>query len=125
MLMGSARRRAITWSALSIALAAATVPAAAEAQSVADDVRCLMVSNVFAKAATEAKAKQIAQSAKLFYGGRASQLSMGDLKEAMAAQQARIDAANAGETMKACAQAMDKSLKSIQSAGQGVQAQSK
>ena len=109
---------------LAVALAATVAPAAAGAQSAGDDVRCLMVSNIFARTTTEARAKQVAQSAKLFYGGRASQLTAAELEAAMVAQKTRIGA-DAGAIMKACAQSMDRSLKNIQSAGQRVQAQSR
>ncbi len=109
--------------ALAIAVVLATTPAAVGAQGGSDDVRCLMVSNIFAKSAKEPKAKQIAQSAKLFYGGRASQLAAADLEAAMVAQKDRIGAANAGALMNACAQSMDQSLKTIQSTGQKLQAQ--
>ncbi|MDP9413109.1 MAG: hypothetical protein M3Q08_03240 [Pseudomonadota bacterium] len=109
--------------ALAIAVVLATTPAAVGAQGGGDDVRCLMVSNIFAKSAKEPKAKQIAQSAKLFYGGRASQLAAADIEAAMIAQKDRIDAANAGALMNACTKSMDQSLKTIQSTGQKLQAQ--
>ncbi len=108
---------------VALAIAVAATPAALGAQGGGDDVRCLMVSNIFAKSTKEPKAKQIAQSAKLFYGGRASQLAAADLEAAMVAQKDRIAAANAGALMNACAQAMDQSLKIIQSTGQKLQAQ--
>ena len=87
-----------------------------------EDVRCLMVSNIFSKNATDPKAKQVARSAMIFYGGRVSASPGGEVEAAMTAQTSEIAAANAGAIMKRCAQAMDQGIKSIQAAGQKLQA---
>ena len=101
---------------LFLALASAVFAAPASAQDRMSDVRCLMVSNVFAKGAKEANAKQVAASAMLFYGGRVSSLSASQIQAAFALQQKQVTPANAGATMTACANAMQRSLQTLQGA---------
>jgi hypothetical protein len=99
----------------------ALAPAQAVAQNTANDVRCLIVSNVFAKSAKEAKAKELANSAMLFYAGRVSSLSNAQIEAGLSAQQKEVNATNAGPTMKACASAIDGALKNISAVGQKLQ----
>jgi len=93
----------------------------AAAQSVDNNARCLLVSNLFANAAKEAKAKEVANAAKLFYGGRVSALPTAQISAALAAQHKQVTPANAGSTMNACAQAMERALKNIQAASASLQ----
>jgi hypothetical protein len=88
--------------------------APAAAQDVMSDTRCLMVSNVFSKGAKDPKAKQVAGSALLFYGGRVSNLSSAQIQAAFAAQQKLVTPANAGSIMTACANSMQRSLQMLQ-----------
>lgn len=103
------------------ALLASVGAAEASAQGMDMNVRCLLVSNAFANAAKDAKAKEVANAAKLFYGGRVSTLPGAQLQASLLAQQKQISPANVGTTMTACAQNMDRALKTIQAAGQRIQ----
>jgi hypothetical protein len=102
-----------------VALAAAagigSTPAAA--QSASNDIRCLIVSNLFAKGAKQEKAKALASSARLFYGGRVSALPAGQIQAGMLEQQKQLTVASSGPTMNACARGMDEALKKIQNVG--------
>jgi hypothetical protein len=101
-----------------LAALASVAPTQAAAQNMGSDVRCLIVSNLFAKNAKEAKARTLASSVRLFYGGRVSALSAAQIQSAVVAQQKQVTSANAGTTMNACAQSMDQALRKIQAAGQ-------
>jgi hypothetical protein len=96
------------------------VPAPLMAQATASDVKCLLVSNAFAKAAKEAKAKQLAQTAMLFYGARVSALPTARMRETLLAQRKLITPANAGTTMTACARSMEGSLRNLQTVSGGL-----
>jgi hypothetical protein len=83
----------------SMLLAAAAIPAAA--QSIPDDVRCLALSNAFAKNATEEPARQAASRALLFYLGRLD--ARGDPQAIRSAMQSsKIDPKTAPTDMSAC-----------------------
>ena len=98
--------------------AAAGLAAPAAAQNMNNDVRCLIVSNLFAKNAKEAKARTLASSVRLFYGGRVSALSAAQIQAGVVAQQKQLTPANIGTTMNGCARSMDQALKKIQAVGQ-------
>ena len=71
----------------------AGTPAAAQATS---DVKCLMASNLFSKAAKDPKARTVAEAAKFFYLGRLSgRISEQQLSAQMQAQAKAITKANA------------------------------
>lgn len=106
---------------LALVLLASLGAAEAPAQGMDTNVRCLLVSNAFANAAKDAKAKEVANAAKLFYGGRVSTLPGPQLQASLVAQQKQLTPANVGTTMTACAQNMDRALKTIQAAGQRIQ----
>ncbi len=55
---------------IGVTLAAAGLAAPVSAQSVDDDVRCLLASNYFAHAATDPQQQKIAQASAAFYLGR-------------------------------------------------------
>jgi hypothetical protein len=91
------------------------------AQERVSDARCLLVSNIFANSAKEAKARSLASSARLFYGGRVSALPNARIQTEMLAQQKQVTAANAAATMNACSRGMDQALRNIQAVGQKLQ----
>jgi hypothetical protein len=98
------------------------VPAAA--QDAGADVRCFMASNMFAKAAKEEEARKVANLAGFFYLGRVTaRLPKDGIKSAIAAQAKVLTPANAGETMTACAQRMNKEGEDIRSIGQQLDAE--
>ena len=85
-----------------------------------DDVRCLMLSNVFAKASSaggndHAEAQRAAQSAALFFLGKIDgRWSEEQLRAARTQQQKTITSANAGAGMQRCMQRMQASAKKMQ-----------
>ncbi len=103
-----------------LAALAIVAPVPAAAQGANSDIRCLVVSNLFAKAAKEAKAKEVASSAMLFYGGRVSALSNAQIEAGLLAQGKLVTAANAPTTMNECAQAMNRGVQKLQTVGQSV-----
>ena len=105
-----------------LAFAALAGAAPALAQDANSDIRCMMVSNLFSKAAKEAKAKEVASSAALFYGGRVSAYSNAQIESGMVSQSKQINPTNASAAMNECAQAMNRALQKIQGVGQKIQA---
>ena len=98
-------------------VAGIAIPAAA--QSIPDDVRCLALSNAFAKSSTEEPAREAASRALLFYLGRLD--ARGDAPAVRSAMQSsKIDPKTAPTEMSACssrfanaAQAMQSLVKSV------------
>lgn len=93
-------------------LAAIAMPASA--QSVPDDVRCLALSNAFAKSAKDENAQQAATRALLFYLGRLD--ARGDeqaVKTAM--QSSKIDPKAASDEMTACSNRFASAAQKMQS----------
>ena len=90
-----------------LALAGGLV-APASAQAPVQDVRCLIVSNVYAKAAAEEPARRRATLNAIFYLGRvtATTTSAPALKSLIAAQAKHVNMSDAAATMTACAQRM-------------------
>lgn len=105
----------ITKFGLIVVATLAAVPVLAQTAN-GPDSRCLLVSNVYASHASDPKAKQIAQAAQLFYGGRVSTLGTARVQADLAAQRKQISTANSGATMTACARAMERSLNALQAA---------
>lgn len=88
------------------------IPAAA--QSIPDDVRCLALSNAFAKSATEEPAREAASRALIFYLGRLD--ARGDpqaVKTAM--QNSKIDPKTAPTEMSACSTRFANAAQAMQS----------
>ena len=82
--------------------AAAAAPLAA--QSVDEDVKCLLASNVFSRAEKDPQKKQLAMAASVFYLGRLdARISTAQLKTAVTAQAKTMPAASLGPIMTACA----------------------
>ena len=86
-----------------------------------DDVRCLMLSNVFAKVSSaggdnnHAEAQKAAQSAALFYLGKIDgRWSEEQLRAAQIQQRKTITSANAGAGMQRCMQQMQASARKMQ-----------
>ena len=106
-----------------LSLAAATgaifmsTPGRAQSQG---DVRCLMLSNAFAKSlnasgSTNTEAQKAAQSAALFYLGKVDgRWSDAQLRATVTQQQKTISVANAGAGMQKCMQQMQASAKKMQ-----------
>jgi hypothetical protein len=104
-----------------MAACALLVVGQASAQGSASDVRCLLVSNAFANGANDVKAKEIARSARLFYGGRLSTRESAGLRREFAAQQKQLTPANAGPVMNSCAKEMTRRLEALEASGKGDQ----
>src|SRR6201995_2469031 len=88
--------------------------AGAAAQS-APDVKCLILSNIFAKATKEAKSQKAAEASLYFYLGRVtSTASPAQLKAALEAQSRTIDDKTAGEQMNGCVSAIQMKMQMVQ-----------
>jgi len=94
------------------ALAALAFAAPLAAQSVDEDVRCLLAANVFARAEKDPPRRQLATAASVFYLGRLdARISNEQLKTAVQAQAKTMPAASLGPTMNNCAKRLtDKGL---------------
>jgi hypothetical protein len=89
---------------LSLAAFILSVPAAASAQSVTEDARCLLVSSTYARTAKDPRARQVAQTASAFYLGRVDgRYSPAALKAALATGLKLVSAGNAAGIMNTCA----------------------
>lgn len=107
------------FAAISIGLATAVLTATPAQAQANNDVRCLLASNLFAKAAKEPKARTAAEAGKLYYLGRIhGRLSPEQLKAQLVSQQKTITQKNAGDVMNGCARQMDNGIKMIQSVTQ-------
>lgn len=91
--------------ALVLALAlAGGIATGAPAQTVADDVRCLFLSNAFATAAKDEPARRVSTLTRAFYLGRLNgRATQAALAAAIKAQGAGVTAAQAPAAMGACA----------------------
>ncbi len=88
---------------MSAAMLAMGMAAPLDAQSVNDDVRCLLVSNAFARGEKDPAKNQIAKIAGAFYLGRLdTRLSTAELKAALLAQSKTMTPAAAGPVMNGC-----------------------
>ena len=104
----------------SAVLAALLAAASASAQA-GNDVKCLLASNLFAKAAKDPKTRTAAEASKLYYLGRIhGRLNAAQLKAELLAQQKAISAKTAGAIMNGCARQMGSGIKMIQSVTQQV-----
>lgn len=92
--------------------------APAAAQGLKDDVRCLLLSGVFAKTAKDEKGKQIARSTGVFFLGRVDgRADAKTLTEAVQAERKAIDPKTAGPLMDACAMRLAQAQKSVNDLG--------
>jgi hypothetical protein len=81
----------------------------------AEDVRCFMLSNLFAQKAATDQAKKLAHSSAFYYLGRLQGMGDADLRRLIAEQQKQITPASASRDMLACARAVTASGQRIQS----------
>jgi len=97
-------RRMMTMGAV---LAASALAAPLAAQSVEEDVRCLLSANVFARNEKDPTKQRIAQSASVFYLGRLdARISTVQLKSAIMTQAKAMQTSALGPTMTGCAKRM-------------------
>jgi hypothetical protein len=91
-----------------------TMASASVAQTVADDAKCLLVSNTYARTSTTQEARVIAGSTAAFYLGRIDgRVSPTALKAALAAQHKLLTAANGPAIMKACTERLGQVERSV------------
>lgn len=99
------------------ATAIAGFGAAASAQSLPDDTRCFLLSNAFAKQATDPKARQIAVAAVTFYLGRLdAKADANAIADSVKREGHSIDPKQSGPMMSACAQRMGRAEQAVQNA---------
>ena len=109
----------ISSAALSLGLIAA---GPAVAQDAGSDVRCLLVSNVFARVETDATKKGLAQAAAVYFSGRAvARLSPAQIKAQIVAQSKTVDKNSGGPIMTACAKRFQQDQRMMQTIGQELQ----
>ena len=103
----------ITQAAFGLALTAfAAAPAFAQG---INDVRCLLVSNLFAKAAKDPKQKTVAEISKYYYLGRIQgRLNAAQLKAQALVQVKSLTPKTAGAAMTACAKQLQASARSVE-----------
>ena len=90
-------------------------PAASQA---ADDVQCLMVSNFFAKSASDANARKVAEATTYYFLGRvAGRMSESQLRASLASQQNALKRANMSLLMQRCARTVRVSAEQVQTLG--------
>lgn len=88
------------------------------AQSVPEDVRCLLLSNGFARGAKDERAKQVAAETLIFFVGRLDGRATSQVvTNAMRSQASSIDPKNAGPEMTACAARVARAKQAIQVLG--------
>lgn len=91
---------------------------AVSAQSVPEDVRCLLLSNGFAKGTKDERVKQVAVETLLFYLGRLDGRAPSSvLTNAMRSQASSIDPKTAGPEMTACAARVTRAKQAIEVLG--------
>jgi hypothetical protein len=88
------------------------------AQSVPDDVRCLVLSNIFSRNAKETPGRESAAKSLLFYLGRLDgRADVRTITNAMRALNGKIDPKTAPAEMSACAARIVHAQQTIQAAG--------
>lgn len=93
-------------------MAAAAAPASAQSTG---DVRCLIVSNLFAKMSKDPKQKAIAEMSKFYYLGRLhGRIAPAQLQAQAVAQAKTLTQANAGPAMTACARQLQAGARSVE-----------
>jgi hypothetical protein len=100
-------------SLLVVSIALITAPV--QAQTLADDAKCLLVSGLFAKS-SDAKTKQAGAETRLFYLGRLNG-SPDQMESAIRAQAKTITQQNAGATMRVCAMAVAEKANQVEAIG--------
>ena len=104
--------RLVTFAAMAAALGSV---GPLQAQTVDQDVKCLMVSNIFSQTEKDEGKRRVATTAALFYLGRVDARVAGpQLRAAMEAQAKTINPASAGPTMTECARTMQGKMAALQ-----------
>ncbi|QQV76712.1 hypothetical protein H5J25_15010 [Sphingomonas aliaeris] len=113
-------RRTIISSVALCAIGAIAAPA--NAQDAGSDIRCILVSNVFARIETDATRKQLAQASAMYFTGRVTaRLSAPQIKAQILAQSKSVDKNNGGPIMTACAKRFQQDQRMMQGIGQELQ----
>lgn len=99
-----------------------TVAAQAQSPSQPSDVKCLLLSNIYAKQAEDDKARATALQASFFYLGRVTGPAA-DVKARLTAEAKALSSPNNGDAMAACANAMVRRAGEISGAAQSSTAQ--
>ena len=90
-------------------------PAAAQAT---DDVQCLMVSNFYAKSASDTNARKVAEATTYYFLGRvAGRMNEAQLRASMASQQNALKRVNMNLLMQRCARTVRVSAEQVQALG--------
>jgi len=79
-----------------------TMSGVASAQTVSDEVRCVMLSNALAGGSSNPRGRQIGASVGAYFMGRLDARSPAQVKAALAAQKRQVPSAQATSIMNAC-----------------------
>ncbi len=102
--------------ALSLALVGSAPPLGA--QSIQDDVRCILLSGLYVKEATDDKGRTIARTTGAFFLGRIDgKVDAKALAEAVRAERKALDPKTAGPAMNACAARLALAQKAVNDMG--------
>lgn len=104
-----------------LAASGLVISAAANAQTVDQDVRCILAGNAFAMAEKDPGKKQLALATSLFFAGRAdARLTPTQFRAQVLAQGKALSTGNAAETMTTCAKTFQAKERAMQTIGQDV-----
>jgi hypothetical protein len=108
----------MTTSKFAVALLIVEMVSPASAQTVPEDVRCMLLSNIFAKGAADEKVRSAAAQNLAFFIGRLDgRADAQGIATAMRTQASSIDPKTSGPAMDACAARMARAGQSIQAIG--------
>lgn len=99
MKLNAIKRLGVAALAISASMAVSSV---ASAQTVSDEVRCVMLSNALANGSTNPRGRQIGASVGAYFMGRLDARQPDQVKAALAGQKRRIAASQAPALMEAC-----------------------
>ena len=83
-------------------LASLAISGAAGAQTVSDEVRCVMISNAMATGSNDPRGRQIAASVGAYFMGRLDARQPAQVKAAIAEQKRRVATSEVATAMSAC-----------------------
>jgi hypothetical protein len=106
---------ALTWLAASALLLFGS--GSASAQNTSDAARCFVVSTIFASAAKDQTARQLAEKAKIFYLGRLTGTAV-QIEAALSQQAKAITQQSAGGIMQACGRSFAQKSAEVQRIGE-------
>lgn len=108
---------------IAVALLLAALATAAPAQTLKEDVRCILLSGMFIKSAKDEKGQQIAKLTGAFHLGRIdARTDAKALTEALRAESKTIDPKAAGPAMDACAARLGKAQAAMNGVGRSAAA---